>query len=266
MEPGDDQQFDLQAAADRLGVHYQTAYRWVKSGRLRAQLVDGRYLISGDALEAAERRRLTPRRPPEPSRARLERQARRIHVALVEGDEASVRAGARRLVQGGTRLVDLIQTVFVPPMRSIGEAWHEGTLPIWVEHRASGIVERALGELSPNPRGRRRGTVMVAAVTGDRHSLPVTMAAVTLRDNNWQVHHLGADMPGDELVRFCAEHDVDVAVISLTNPDVADLAAATAEAIRQTGIPTILGGPGRSLDELLEVVAAAASAPAASRA
>ena len=41
---------------------------------------------------------------------------------------------------------------------------------------------------------------------------------------HWHVHHLGANMPGDELVRFCAEHEVDVAVLSLTNPEVSTLA------------------------------------------
>jgi excisionase family DNA binding protein len=37
---------DLQTAADDLGVHYQTAYRWVRSGRLGAELVRGRFLVS----------------------------------------------------------------------------------------------------------------------------------------------------------------------------------------------------------------------------
>ena len=100
---------------------------------------------------------------------------------------------------------------------------------------------------------------MVAAVSGDRHSLPTTMAAVVLRDANWQVHHLGADMPGDELVRFCAEHQVDVAVISLTNPDVAETAADTAERIRSSGTAAVVGGPGRSLDDLVAAAKAAMS-------
>ncbi len=241
----------MQDAADRLGVHYQTAYRWVRAGRLPARLVDGRYLIAIDALEALEQQRRAPGPPTPPSPARLERQARRVHVALIEGDEPTVRAVARELVGDGARLVDVIQTVFVPSLRWIGQAWHDGELTIWVEHRASAIIERTLGELSPNPRGRRRGVAMVAAVSGDRHSLPTTMAAVALREANWQVHHLGADMPGDELAHFCAEHDIDVAVISLTNPDVADGAAAAAELIGRTGTHVILGGPGRSLDDLV---------------
>lgn len=258
-------QIELQDAADRLGVHYQTAYRWVRAGRLPARKVDGRYLIAVDALEQMERQRRAPSRPTAPSSARLERQAQRVHDALIKGDEATVRSVARDLVSNGTRLVELVQTVLVPALRWIGEAWHDGELTIWVEHRASAIVERTLGEVSPNPRGRRRGVAMVAAVSGDRHSLPTTMAAVALRDANWHVHHLGADIPGDELVRFCAGHDIDLAVISLTNPDVADSAAATAERIRTGGTPAILGGPGRSLDDLVAAAKAALSDRAAGR-
>ena len=84
------------------------------------------------------------------------------------------------------------------------------------------------------------------------------MAAVALRDNNWWVHHLGADMPPDELVRFCDEHEIDVAVLTVVNSECADLAAATAARIRESGTRTVVGGPGRTLDELVRMVRDAA--------
>jgi excisionase family DNA binding protein len=253
MTTAADEFLELQEAADALGVHYQTAYRWVRSGRLPAQLIGNKYLVSRDDLDTLETRRTAPVAPAAPSRKRVERQAELVHDALLDGDEATVRKVARRLVEDGTSIVELIQSVFSPPLRHIGQKWHDGDLPIWVEHRASAIVERTLGDLVPNPRGRRRGTAMVAAVAGDQHSLPTTMAAVALREANWHVHHLGANMPGDELVRFCGEHDIDVAVISLTNPDVSKLADGTADLIRAAGTPTIVGGPGRSLEQLVDV-------------
>ncbi len=252
MSRDDAEQLELQEAADALGVHYQTAYRWVRSGRLPARLVDNRYVVARHDVDAVDASRRAPAAPKAPSRRRLDSQATRIRDALIEGDEATVRKLARRLVDDGTGMLELIQSVFAPPLRQIGQAWHDGELPIWIEHRASAIVERTLGELAPNPRGRRRGTCMVAAVSGDHHSLPTTMAAVALREANWHVHHLGANMPGDELVRFCYEHDVDVAVISLTNPDVSELAAETGDRIRSAGTPAIVGGPGRTLEELVD--------------
>ena len=116
-----------------------------------------------------------------------------------------------------------------------------------------------LGDLLPNPHGRRRGTVMVAAIAGDMHSLPTTMATVALREANWHVHHLGADMPGDELVGFAAAHDdIDVAVISVTNPEAAERAEQAAQRLRTGGIPTLVGGAGKSLGGLVEDVQRAA--------
>jgi excisionase family DNA binding protein len=255
--PSEDQ-LDLQAAADELGVHYQTAYRWVRSGKLPAHVVGGRYLVERDALSAMQTARLAPRAPAPPSAKRLAAAAERAHTALVAGDEPAARQLIVGLVEEGASIIEVIQQVIVPPLVRIGADWHAGRLTIWVEHRASAIVERILGGLAPNPRGRRRGTVMVAAVSGDFHSLPTSMAAVALRDDNWTVEHLGANMPPDELLRFCAEHDVDVAVLSSTNPDTAALAADTAERLRAAGTPVVLGRPGSSLDDLISSTRSAA--------
>ena len=254
----DHEPLDLQRAADELGVHYQTAYRWVRTGKLPAQLVDGRYQVTRADIGAMSTKRATPQAPPPPSASRLARSAERMHDALADGDESTVRSIAHGLLDEGASIIEVIQHVLVPPLVRIGADWHAGRLTIWVEHRASAIIERLLGGIAPNPRGRRRGTVMVAAVTGDLHSLPSSMAAVSLRSDNWWVEHLGANMPPDELVRFCSEHPVDVAVLSSTNPDTAELAADTADRLRASGTPVVLGRPGSSLDDLIEQTRAAA--------
>ena len=246
-----DRQLDLQAAADELGVHYQTAYRWVRNGRLEAELVGGRYLVSRDHISQLNRARKTPKAPPAPRAGRIEHAAERMHDALVTGDETAAIKIAQRLSEDGAPAIDLISQVLVPPLQRIGRGWHDGKLTVWVEHRASSIVERLLGDLAPNPRGRRRGVAVVAALSGDRHSLPTTMAAVALRDDNWHVHHLGADLPPDEILDFCRAHPVGLAVITVTNPDTQVLADTSADALRAAGTPTIVGGAGSDLTELI---------------
>jgi excisionase family DNA binding protein len=249
-----DNSLDLDQVALEVGVHYQTVYRWVRSGKLAADMVDGRYQVQRHHVTELLDAKKSPTRPRPPGAQRLERTADKMHTALVTGDELGARDLARAIVAEQTSIADFIQQVLVPPLRRIGQDWYDGKLSIWVEHRASAITERILGEIAPRPRGRRRGEVMVAAVSGDRHSLATTMAAVTLRDNNWLVHHLGADMPPEELVKFCDEHEIDVAVITLTSPDCTELARTTGKKIEAAGTPTIVGGPGRTLEELLEEV------------
>lgn len=248
---------DLQTAADELGVHYQTAYRWVRSGRLPSHLVNGKYIVDRSDLAEVDRSRSTPRRPTMPSSIRLDRSAVRLFDALVQGDESAARRLVSRLVDEGAPMIELLQQVLVPPLREIGERWHAGELSIWVEHRSSAIVERILGDVVPNPRGRRRGTAVVAAMSGDFHSLPTTMAAVALRADQWQVHHLGADVPADQIAECGVDSAADLVVISVTNPDIAHEAETVADALRADDIPVLIGAPGRGLDQLVSDARAA---------
>ena len=111
-----DEQLDLQAAADELGVHYQTAYRWVRSGKLPARMAGGRYLVERSALTEMQTARLAPSTPSPPSARRMAAAAERAHVALVAGDEAAARQLIVGLADEGAPIVEVIQQVIVPPL------------------------------------------------------------------------------------------------------------------------------------------------------
>lgn len=244
-------QIDLTAAAEQLGVHYQTAYKWVRSGALPAHQVQGRYVLDPDVVAAFAARRAAPRPTPDRRpRDGYDRLRGQMTSALSNGQERSARRLVSDLIDNGVALTTVIQELLVPALAHIGSEWHAGRLPIWVEHRASAIVQRLLGEHDPNPRGRRRGTAMVAALSGDRHALPTSLAAAALREDNWKVHHLGADMPADELVHFCEEHQMDLAVLTVTIPQARPLANETAERLEQLGTLALVGQPGSTLTEL----------------
>lgn len=249
-----DNDIDLATAAEQLGVHYQTAYRWVRSGELPAVRRRGRYRLDPGAVAAFGEQRDQPQRP----QARRPRGgfgplADRMFDHLVAGDERSARTAVATLVDGGVGLTTVMQEVLVPALARVGSQWRAGHLSIWVEHQASAIVERIIGGHHPMPRGRRRGTAMVAALSGDLHVLPTSMAAAALREDNWHVHHLGADMPGDELVQFCRETEPDLAVLTMTAVEVRDEVERTAARLTDLGVRTLTGEPGRTLQELVDL-------------
>lgn len=242
---------DLQTAARQIGVHYQTAYKWVRSGELPAAMVMGSYRLDRYAVARFAERRARPG-PPRTRRPRtgFALLSRRMYGHLVAGEERQAARLISGLVGDGVSMTTVAQDVLVPALRDIGEAWRAGRLDISVEHRASAIVERILGERYPNPRGRRRGAAVVAALSGDRHVLPTTLAAISLREDNWLVHHLGADLPPDELMRFCQEEHVDLVVLTVTVSKLRRAATRTAVQLEGLGLRAIVGGPGRGLDEL----------------
>ncbi len=242
---------DLHAAAELLGVHYQTAYRWVRSGELRATMVMGSYRLERDVVARFAQRRARPMRPrPRSPRADFAALSGRMFGYVVAGDERQAPLLVGELVDRGLAMTTIAQEVLVPALRDIGEEWRAGRLDVSVEHRASAIVERILGERYPKPRGRRRGTAVVAALSGDRHVLPTTLAAVALREENWVVHHLGGDLPPEELMRFCSRERVDLAVLTVTVAEIRGVSARTAAQLEGLGLRTLVGGPGRSLGEL----------------
>lgn len=242
----------LDDVAERAGVHYQTVYRWVRSGRLPAVKIGSSYVVKARDLEEFTDRRLQPTSPPAPSAARLDRQRDAMLAALLDGDETAAQAIVRQLISNGASVTSLMEEVLVPPLREIGARWHSGEASISDEHRATAIAERLIAEISPNPRGRRRGRAMVAALAGDRHSLPTSMATACLREDNWHVDHLGADMPASELEAFATANAVDLAVISVTTSNQQQLEEVRATLEDRYGIPTLVGRPGASLSELKE--------------
>lgn len=242
---------DLKSASDALGVHYQTAYRWVRSGRLPAQRVNGKYqLDSADVERLARERSLPARTTVRTPRGGFGRLASRTGMLLADGSETELRRLVADLTDNGVPLTQVISEVIAPALTDIGRRWSDGALDIATEHRASAIVERVLGEFMPSPRGRRRGTAVVVALAGDLHSLPTSMAAAALREDNWRVQHLGADVPAEEIAAFCRREDPDLLVLTVTSPDVRPAALDLAASLQAEGRRTLVGGAGDSLADL----------------
>ena len=245
---------NLHEAAAYLDVHYQTVYGWVRGGSLRAtKSAANVYEITSDEIErfAAERSRPTP--PTSRIRVRSwEHHVDRLLRASLSGDEQGARATIERLVDGSVSALELCEYVIAPCLAEVGRRWHDGTVSIAVEHRATAICERILARLSSNPRGRPRGTAVVTTAVGELHTVPSTMAALALREDRWKIHHLGGNVPIADVVRFADEVDADLVVISSTNTEVEGAVELLGDALRRSGHRTLIGHPGMSLGLLVE--------------
>ncbi len=199
----------LHEAAEALGVHYMTAYRYVRLGQLEARKVGGTWQVAEVDLEAYQAR---------PAAASGTRQcapwAQRLEHRLVAGDANGAWGVIEAALSGGSDVEEIYLDVVSPAMSSIGERWSLGELDVAVEHRASVIVTRLLGRLCHRfaRRGRSKGTVVLGAPSGEFHSLPVAMAADLVRQNGWEVSDLGADLPPRSFVHAANEADDLVAV------------------------------------------------------
>jgi len=257
----------LREAADALGVHYQTAYQWVRQGALPARKTGRGYEVTEHDVGALAARRASGTAPRAEIRVRdWTAQAERLHDAIITGDETAARHMFARLSRG-VSVLDLCERVISPALFWVGEKWAQGEVSIAVEHRAAAICERLIAVRAHQPQGRPRGVAVVSPPPGERHGLSALMAAACLREDRWLVHHLATDLPADEVTSLARITGASLVVLSAVTTESARTAPQAAAQITRSlpGVHVLTGGPGDSLGQLVPMARATLS-PAATAA
>lgn len=232
----------LQEAADQLGTHYMTVYRYVRLGRLPARKVAGVWEV--DAADVAALREGKEH----PVRSRHSADwAGRLEGRLVEGDEAGAWGIVEAALSSGTSPGEIYTDLIGPALASLGAKWHDGSISIAQEHLATSVALRLVGRMGPRfaRRGRTKGVVVVTTPPGERHAIPSLMVSDLIRGAGFQVIDLGADVPEDSIAEIIAGLDGLVAVcISTTRFNADQAIRRSLEAVRRAvpDIPVFIGG------------------------
>ncbi len=243
----------LHEAAAIVGCHYQTLYRRVRAGELKALMAGGTYRIQRSDLESwLSDRDARHGAVPERNTRSWPKLVTNLLDALLAGDAQAARQQTERLLAGGATMAYLCDHLYGPALYQVGALWSDGQLTIGVEHRASRIVEGLLAHSTSRTSkpGPRIGVVIVAAPLGDRHSLATQMVAAGLHAEGFRVHYLGADLPVAEIVQMAEREQADLVALSCCVVDREGLSDALA-ALSAAGFSTIVGGYGISESEAL---------------
>lgn len=248
----------LQDAADVLGVHYMTAYRYVRTGRLAAVKEGAEWRVDPadlEGLEVGRRSRgaadATPSAAPAtPTVRQWTAEPLRLAGRLIEGDEPGTWQLIEDALTAGATPESVYTELLVPAMAEVGDRWARGDATIADEHTATVTVQRLVGRLGPSfaRRGRKRGTVVLGAAPGDSHGLTVSLLADPLRGRGFGVIDLGANVPIEAWLDAVRGAERLKAVgISVIAPGLDTVVAATTAALHETtDVPIVLGGRGIS--------------------
>ncbi|HXM54321.1 MAG TPA: cobalamin-dependent protein [Candidatus Dormibacteraeota bacterium] len=171
-------------------------------------------------------------------------------------DQFLVRVGSRVAV-----FADLLQ----PAQYEVGNLWYQGQIGIGDEHRAACVLERLVAMLPATP---SRGPVpagarcLLTAVPGEQHTLGLTMFALALEDDGWEV----------ELLDHAWEPDDLACLVERARPRLVGLSAGylpshlgvahSVGAIRELGVPVLVGGSAfNRMGDLWRRVGASAHGP-----
>lgn len=238
----------LHEAADRLGVHYMTAYRRVRMGILPARKVGGTWWIDPADLDR-------PAAVAEPARGRrrvdqlddASAWRDRLQGRMLRGDLAGSWQVVEAAMASGREPRDIYVEVLAPTLHSVGDLWQSGAVGIEQEHLASSVAASLIGRLGArfSRRGRKKGVVIVAMPPGERHGLGVVMLADILTQDGYEVLNLGPDTPAPSLVAAMRDADqlaaVVVSVVDSRHRPAAEELLSAARRERPT-LPAMAGG------------------------
>ncbi len=236
--PSDD--LTLQEVADELGVHYMTAYRYVRIGVLPARKEGRSWKVARADLEAMQAE-------PEPVAARgdtpwSERLARRLLAA----DEAGAWRVIEAALAAGTTPKEALLDIITPAMGRIGDLWADKTVGVDEEHAASAICLRLIGRLGARfaRRGLTKGTVVLGTTEHELHGLPTAIVAEVLRQEGYEVRDLGPLVPPSDFAGAARRASQLVAVgVSATTPDQDENIAESLRTLRKAvDVPVFVGG------------------------
>ena len=233
---------NLKEVAQRLGVHYMTAYRYVRLGRLPAEWEGTGWRVREDDLE-----RFATGAALGSDDAVAVDWPGRLADRLLSGDEPGAWSVVEAALVAGLTPQACYLDLVVGALDRITAAGAAGGLDVadgYVATATAGRIVARLGGRFRRP-GRNRGTVVLGSPRGEQHSLPIAIVADLVRLAGFAVLELGPDVPAEAFVAAAGRVERLVAVgIGVTRIDALTEAADVVGALRRVlpDVPVLVGG------------------------
>jgi len=141
-----------------------------------------------------------------------------ISTAIVNLDEEKAFEYAKKAIKENMQLLDVIEKGFAAGIRKVGELWEEGEFFLPELMRGAQIMQNCLDILIPSlqiaSEKITRGTIVIATIEGDIHSIGKTIVATMLRAYGYNVYDLGADVPVEKIIEQAIEKKADIIGVS----------------------------------------------------
>lgn len=256
--------YRIKTVAEMTGIPRNTILAWERRYQLFSPpRTPGGYRVFGDEDVALLRRlkhlqdqgykiseaiSLLAERTPPPPRPPREQQLRdRLLEHLLRFD----RSGADRL-RGELNMLsfrDRLDTVFLPLLLEVGEAWAAGQVSVAQEHFVAAFCrEQMITMFHSLDAGPEQGpSAVCAGYAGDNHELGLLAVAIKLALAGYRVSYLGANLPLEELIAMLRNHPCRLVCQSIVQVRPArELQAYVTELRRRIDPATLVavGGPG----------------------
>ena len=143
---------------------------------------------------------------------------REMSEAIVNLEEEIAIALARKAITDKLNLLEVIEQGYADGIRRVGELWEEGDYFLPELMRGAQIMQNCLDLIIPNLENEAErkflGTVIIATIEGDIHSIGKTIVGTLLRAYGFKVYDLGADVAVDTIIDEAIKKNADIIGVS----------------------------------------------------
>lgn len=112
--------------------------------------------------------------------------------------------------------IPFFDTVAIPFLHAVGEAWENGEIDVFHEHFASQRISTLLSAHWYASQAGPRGNVVLAGLPGEEHVIGLHMVAAVLTQLGWNPIFLGRNTPVDDIVACAAQVDAQIIAVTLS--------------------------------------------------
>ncbi|MBW3667410.1 MAG: B12-binding domain-containing protein, partial [Actinobacteria bacterium] len=137
-----------------------------------------------------------------------ERLARRI----VRGDRNGLIDDLDEALAAGHRPLEVINRFLLEGMKTVGELFASGEMQLPFVLKSAETMKAAVAHLEPKmekTETSKRGSVVLATVSGDVHDIGKNLVDIILRNNGYEVHNLGIKVGISEMIKTFEESGAD---------------------------------------------------------
>jgi len=174
--------------------------------------------------------------------------ARHYMDLLLQGRRREAGSLIERALGDGVPLREIYLDVFQRTQREVGRLWELNRITVAEEHFCSAATQALISQLYPlvleAPRNGRRVTAF--CVAGDLHEIGLRIVGDFLELAGWDCDYIGANTPGQSLIRQLERRPPDLLAVSVTMPYHVRALADFVDALRArpalSGLPILVGG------------------------
>lgn len=211
--------------AEALSISESTLKRWVDAGRIEAVRTDGghRRIDLVEAVRFIRESGLPVHRPDllEMPEAGTRLRDTTLCDHLIVGDATSTRGWMLAQYLEGATIAQLADGPVRAAMHEIGERWLHSDDGIFVEHRATMILNSELGHMRSliphEPHNASQGVAIGGALAGDPYLLPSQFVQLVLEEVGMRAINLGANTPIAAFSWAVTEHRPCLIWLSITS-------------------------------------------------